>query len=50
MTFVYSDIYQSSFDECRNSIIENVSNTISDRVAVNHLTISKVCNLGQEFK
>jgi hypothetical protein len=43
MAFVYSDFYQSNFDECRNSIIENISNTMSDRVAVNHLTISKVC-------
>jgi hypothetical protein len=43
MAFVYSDFYQSSFDECHNSIIENISNTMSDRVAVNHLTISKVC-------
>ncbi|XP_065648591.1 uncharacterized protein LOC136077987 [Hydra vulgaris] len=43
MAFVYSDFYKSSFNECRNAIIDNISNTISDRVAVNHLTISKVC-------
>ena len=43
MALVYSDYFSLSFDECRKSIISNISNTMTDRVAANHLTITKVC-------
>ena len=43
MAFIYSHFHLCSYKESRNSIINNISNTMSDRVAVNHLTISKVC-------
>nr|XP_047144092.1 uncharacterized protein LOC124817731 [Hydra vulgaris] len=43
MASVYSDFHLLSFDKCRNLIISNISNTMSDRVAVNHLTVTKVC-------
>ncbi|XP_065639645.1 uncharacterized protein LOC136072368 [Hydra vulgaris] len=42
LAFVYSDFYLRNYDECRQLIIKNISNTMSDRVAVIHLTISKV--------
>ncbi|XP_047138521.2 uncharacterized protein LOC124814655 [Hydra vulgaris] len=43
MAFIYSHFHSCSYNESRSSIIANISNTMSDRVAVNHLTISKVC-------
>ncbi|XP_065641786.1 uncharacterized protein LOC124810435 isoform X1 [Hydra vulgaris] len=44
LAFIYSDFHLLPFNECRSSIISNISNTMSDRVSVNHLTISKICN------
>nr|XP_047136574.1 uncharacterized protein LOC124813491 isoform X1 [Hydra vulgaris]XP_047136575.1 uncharacterized protein LOC124813491 isoform X1 [Hydra vulgaris] len=44
LAFIYSNFHSFPFNECRSRIISNISNTMSDRVAVNHLTISKICN------
>ena len=38
----YSNFHQLQFQDCRTKIIENISNTMSDRAAVNHATIEKV--------
>ena len=38
-----SHIYSCDFLECRDSIINNIKNTMSDRAPVNHSTIQKVC-------
>ena len=39
---VYSDFHKLPYAEVRNNIIGNISNTMSDRAAVNHATITKV--------
>ncbi|XP_047126932.1 uncharacterized protein LOC124808016 [Hydra vulgaris] len=43
MASIYSNFHMLSYDDCRSLIISNISNTMSDRVAANHLTISKLC-------
>ncbi|XP_065643398.1 uncharacterized protein LOC136075085 [Hydra vulgaris] len=39
---VYSELHLKPYDESRRLVISNISNTMSDRVSVNHLTITKV--------
>jgi hypothetical protein len=43
MAFIYSNFHLCSYNKSRSSIIKNISNSMSDRVAVNHHTTSKVC-------
>ena len=38
----YADYHQVSYDECRSTIIANISNSMSDRAAVNHATIRRL--------
>nr|XP_047126045.1 uncharacterized protein LOC124807754 [Hydra vulgaris]XP_047126048.1 uncharacterized protein LOC124807754 [Hydra vulgaris]XP_047126050.1 uncharacterized protein LOC124807754 [Hydra vulgaris] len=39
---VYSNFHLKPFEECRRMVISNISNTMSVRVSVNHLTIRKI--------
>ena len=39
---IYSDFHAEDYQHCRSSIISNISNTMTDRVAVNHATIRKI--------
>ena len=39
---VYSDFHGVHYDECRRTIISNISNTLTDRVAANHAAIAKL--------
>ena len=39
---VYSDIHGEDYQHCRSPIISNISNTMTDRVTVNHATIRKI--------
>ena len=39
---VYSDFHEEEYEHCRSSIINHISNTMTDRVAVNHCTIQKL--------
>ncbi|XP_070181627.1 uncharacterized protein [Littorina saxatilis] len=45
---VYSDFHQQEYTEVRKTIISNISNTMSDRAAVNHATITKINALWQK--
>ena len=38
----YADFHQEDYQHCRSTIIDHISNTLTDRVAVNHAAISKV--------
>ena len=38
----YADFHDDDFSFCRATIIGNISNTMTDRVAVNHATIRKI--------
>ena len=39
---VFSDFYKTDLEETRSKMIANISNTMSDRAAVNHATVQKV--------
>ncbi|XP_065647716.1 uncharacterized protein LOC136077090 [Hydra vulgaris] len=39
---LYSDFYQLKYTNVRSTIIGNITNTMSDRVATNHATIAKL--------
>ena len=39
---VYSDFHEEEYEHCRSTLIKNISNTMTDRVAVNHCTIQKL--------
>ena len=39
---VYSDFHGVHYDECRRTIINNILNTLTDRVAANHAAIAKL--------
>ena len=39
---VHSDFHGVHYDECRRTIISNISNTLTDRVAANHAAIAKL--------
>ncbi|XP_065662531.1 uncharacterized protein LOC136085171 [Hydra vulgaris] len=39
---LYSDFYQLKYTDVRSTIIGNITNTMSDRVATNHATIAKL--------
>lgn len=39
---VYSDFHEEEYEHCRTTLIKNISNTMTDRVAVNHCTIQKL--------
>ena len=38
----YADFHELDYPECRSKIIKNISNTMTDRVVVNHAAIRKV--------
>nr|XP_047146751.1 uncharacterized protein LOC124819309 [Hydra vulgaris]XP_047146752.1 uncharacterized protein LOC124819309 [Hydra vulgaris]XP_047146753.1 uncharacterized protein LOC124819309 [Hydra vulgaris]XP_047146754.1 uncharacterized protein LOC124819309 [Hydra vulgaris] len=39
---LYSDFYKLKYTDVRSTIIGNITNTMSDRVATNHATVSKL--------
>jgi len=39
---MYADFHEEEFQHCRTSIINNISNTMTDRAVVNHSTIQKL--------
>ena len=39
---VYSRFHDTDFDTCRSMIINNISNTMTDRAIVNHVTIERL--------
>nr|XP_012563345.1 unnamed protein product [Hydra vulgaris] len=45
---LYCDFYQQKYLELRSTIISNISNTMSDQVATNHATVTKLNNLWQK--
>lgn len=45
---VYSDFHQQQYNDVRSTIIGNIANTMSDRAAVNHATVTKVNALWQK--
>ena len=45
---LYSDFYLQKYLELQSTIISNISNTMSDRVATNHATVTKLNNLWQK--
>ena len=47
---VYTDFHKGDYQSCRKNMIDNITNTMTDRAAVNHATIEKVRVLGQRFK
>jgi hypothetical protein len=42
---VYSNFYIKPFEKCCCLIVSNISNTMSDRVSANHLTIKKISDI-----
>ena len=40
---VHSDFHKTDYQETRSSMINNISNTMSDRAAVNSATVQKLC-------
>ncbi|KAK6183204.1 hypothetical protein SNE40_010731 [Patella caerulea] len=42
LAYVYADFHEEEFQHCRTVIINNISNTMTDRAAVNHSTIQKL--------
>ena len=46
---LYSDFYQKQCTDVRSAISGNITNTISDRVAVNHATITKLNTFWQKL-
>nr|XP_047140973.1 uncharacterized protein LOC124816023 [Hydra vulgaris] len=45
---LYSDFYRKQYTDVRSTIISNITNTMSDRVAVNHATITKLNTFWQK--
>ncbi|XP_065680983.1 uncharacterized protein LOC124817617 isoform X1 [Hydra vulgaris] len=45
---LYSNFYEQKYIEIRSKIIANISNTMSDRVAANHATVTKLNTLWQK--
>ncbi|XP_065668753.1 uncharacterized protein LOC136088603 [Hydra vulgaris] len=39
---LHSDFYQLQFTDVRSTVIGNITNTMSDRVATNHATVTKL--------
>ena len=39
---LYSDFYKKQYTDVQSTIIGNITNTMSDRMAVNHATITKL--------
>jgi hypothetical protein len=39
---VYTDFHDEDYQHCRKTMIDNISNTMTDRVAVNHASIRKI--------
>ena len=39
---VYATFHDTDFEPCREKIVKNITNTMTDRVAVNHATISRL--------
>jgi hypothetical protein len=44
----YSDFYNANYNDIRLKMIDNISNTMSDRVAVNHAAICMINDLWQK--
>uniref|UniRef100_A0A2C9JTC5 Uncharacterized protein n=1 Tax=Biomphalaria glabrata TaxID=6526 RepID=A0A2C9JTC5_BIOGL len=42
---VYSNFHKTDLHECRDKIIQNISNTMSDRAPVNHATVMRLSEL-----
>lgn len=42
LAFLHSDLHKQDFADCRTTIIGNITNTMTDRAAVNHATVQKV--------
>ena len=42
---VYATFYDDDYQACRSKIISNISNTMTDRVVVNHAAITRVCEV-----
>ncbi|XP_065660553.1 uncharacterized protein LOC136084481 [Hydra vulgaris] len=45
---LYSDFYQEQYTDVRSTIISNITNTMSDRVTVNHATVTKLNTFWQK--
>ena len=42
LALAYSDFHNIDYQDCRKTIISNISNTMTDRVVVNHATIELI--------
>nr|KAI8746894.1 FAM200A-like protein [Biomphalaria glabrata] len=48
LAHLYADCKKLDYESCRETIIKNISNTMSDRAAVNYPTIRIVCDIWQK--